>query len=180
MTAYQKANDPQTKIQIAGDEEAARLQQEFAPNVVAARVNQAGAEGGARASAALGVNSSPEALQLKYAQGQAEGAGHVAGVGEAYSNMPVSQYGAIRKSTFIDTNTLGRVQSGKAGDFLSQPDKYQEIPLAKVPDLNKDKMMLNSINQARKLINEHPEYFPDTSKSNWPVRARFGFCSGGC
>jgi hypothetical protein len=174
--AYVNAQNPQTKINTAAAVETAKKDVDFSPGVMSKEVQLAGekgaAEGAAHAKAALDVNSSPLAMATKYNAGFATRSGGIAGAAQAYQNMPVSQYQAVHKSTFVDRDTLSEVKSGKAGDFLGNPDKYQEIPVTKIPDLNKDKSALANVQRVKKLILDHPEYFPSVDKSN--AAARFG------
>lgn len=180
--AYIANSDPNVKIQTAAAEATARANAENSPDILNKKIQLAGAEAGARANAALQVNSSPAAMTTAYNKGLETGTGsavgRISGTAEAYSRMSIPQYQASHKTAFVDRDSLSQVKGGTAGDALSQPDKYQEIPISKLPDLNKDKAALANIDKVKKLIIDNPKYFPNTDLANPATKVGLGLGMG--
>lgn len=103
---------------------------------------------------------------------QAAKANSIAGTANAYMDMSIPAYEATHKTTFVDRDTLGQVKGGQAGDYLTKSDKYEEIPMSKLPDLYKDQAAIKNIDRVTKLITDNPQYFPNTDMAN--PAARFG------
>ena len=180
--AYVANSDPNVKIKTAAAEATARAEAENAPDILNKKIQLAGAELSARTSAALAVNSSPAAMNTAYNKGLETGTGaalgRISGTADAYTHMSIPAYQASHKTAFVDRDTLSLVKGGTAGEALLAPDKYQEIPISKLPDLNRDKAALANIDRVTKLIADHPEYFPNTDMANPAARFGLGHAAG--